>query len=623
MAGLSRGVAVGIVIALLLGGLGGLSAQQSSLIAVDQQIYPSEIYYQGSGEPDRATVTLSLEALRDEPFPLDLVLVVDRSASSDVILIRQIGREIIERLSREDRVALVSFADEATLDVELTWNERLVEERLGRLENMGRTALGEGLAMATGELIANGREDAVLVEILLVDGRSNAGRDPLPQAESAARSGIIIFAIGIGQYLQEDLLDEITGMTGGAFFRRYEEGVLEGIFSALYRDLVGTGITITRTLAEGFAYEGASLNPPTEVIPHDGAVTLEWYLEELAIGESWSTSFEISYLPQVSGRRTMEVDQEPGTVSFTDFRHRQQQLEIPALVLTVRTVNQPPQADFEFSPAEPSTLDTVVFRDLSSDPDGEIVRWEWDFGDGTTSAERNPTHRYARDGVYTVNLTVTDDEGATASIAKEITVFTVKAEVTREINTYLHIDQSLPGETFRVTVTIEVRVDLFGLGIDENLPDGWTITPVDSAGAAYHPGETQWLFVSKVPAGTVKTIVYDVTVPSDTELGIYSVNGNISSASPGFEMAVGGENQVEITDRLPISWVIARWDTQNDRFDIQLDDYITFDQIQQAVAWWLEGQVIENTGDAVIDLKTMEELVAYWLTDTPVYEPLP
>ena len=715
MAGLIRGAVAGAItiIVLLIWGLGGgpIAGEPSPLIGVEQQITPGEIYFQGSGEPDTATVTLTLKALRSEPFPLDLVLVVDRSASSDVTVVREIGREILERLGREDRVALVSFADTATLDVALTRDEGLAAAQLDRMENMGKTAMGEGLALATSELIENGREDAVLVEILLIDGRSNTGRDPLPQAESAARGGITIFVIGTSEYLQVDLLTEIATITGGLFFPRFDGEVLDRIFSALYRDLVGSEVTITRTLAEGFDYKRALLNPP-RVVRHNGLTTLEWSLEGLAVGGHWSTSFEISYVPPVSGRKTMEVDREPGTVSFIDFRHQWRSLEIPALAITVRAPNRPPLADFGFTPERPTDLDTIRFDDRSSDPDGEIVAWHWDFGDGTTSMEQNPAHRYSDDGRYRVKLTVrdnegaeagkaleiavlnvspvagftyspaepgigqrvefdasgshdpdgeivkyewdldgdgmieteglttakvyeqagtyrvtlqvTDDDGATATSTQEVEVFEPTA-VTRTINTYLHVDKTLPGQTFRVTVTIEVNMDLFGLGLDENLPPGWTVTPVENAEATYHQGAVQWLFVRKIPAGSVKRIVYDVTVPEDAALKIYDINGNISSASPNFEMAVGGENQVEITDRLPISWVISRWDTENDQFDIDIQnrDKITFDQIQQAVAWWLEGKIVPHTGGAVIDLKTMEELVAYWLTDTPVYEPLP
>ncbi len=53
----------------------------------------------------------------------------------------------------------------------------------------------------------------------------------------------------------------------------------------------------------------------------------------------------------------------------------------------------------------------------SDDPDGEIVSYAWDFGDGETGEGVDPTHTYTTAGPFTVGLTVTDDEGATASDA--------------------------------------------------------------------------------------------------------------------------------------------------------------------------------------------------------------
>lgn len=49
----------------------------------------------------------------------------------------------------------------------------------------------------------------------------------------------------------------------------------------------------------------------------------------------------------------------------------------------------------------------------STDPDGTVVSWLWDFGDGNTSTQANPTHVYLVSGTYDVTLTVTDDQSAT------------------------------------------------------------------------------------------------------------------------------------------------------------------------------------------------------------------
>jgi PKD repeat protein len=58
----------------------------------------------------------------------------------------------------------------------------------------------------------------------------------------------------------------------------------------------------------------------------------------------------------------------------------------------------------------------------SYDPDGSIVRYTWDFGDGDSASEGNVTHEYSEAGAYTVTLTVTDDRDAKALANTTITV---------------------------------------------------------------------------------------------------------------------------------------------------------------------------------------------------------
>ena len=60
----------------------------------------------------------------------------------------------------------------------------------------------------------------------------------------------------------------------------------------------------------------------------------------------------------------------------------------------------------------------VNFTDLSTSPQGSIVSWDWDFGDGATSSLQNPSHTYANTGFYTVTLKVTSSTGCSRIVSR-------------------------------------------------------------------------------------------------------------------------------------------------------------------------------------------------------------
>ena len=80
--------------------------------------------------------------------------------------------------------------------------------------------------------------------------------------------------------------------------------------------------------------------------------------------------------------------------------------------------NVPPVAGFSSS----ANLLNVAFTSSSTDADGSIVSYAWNFGDNTTSNVQNPNKTYAAAGTYNVSLTVTDDRDATNTITKAVTV---------------------------------------------------------------------------------------------------------------------------------------------------------------------------------------------------------
>jgi PKD repeat protein len=93
---------------------------------------------------------------------------------------------------------------------------------------------------------------------------------------------------------------------------------------------------------------------------------------------------------------------------------------------TVEIVNRPPEAAFQYPLTVPQPGESIMLDASNSvDPDGEIVRYEWDFGDGSEDVRTQlPTVSYAFDepGTYVVSLRVTDDDGDTDLIQKTITV---------------------------------------------------------------------------------------------------------------------------------------------------------------------------------------------------------
>jgi PKD repeat protein len=84
--------------------------------------------------------------------------------------------------------------------------------------------------------------------------------------------------------------------------------------------------------------------------------------------------------------------------------------------------NQKPNADFSYTPTKPTIENKIYFTDKSTDVDGYITSWFWDFGDGNSSSEKNPSHQYIKSGTYKVKLTVKDNDNSVSEINKELLI---------------------------------------------------------------------------------------------------------------------------------------------------------------------------------------------------------
>ena len=83
------------------------------------------------------------------------------------------------------------------------------------------------------------------------------------------------------------------------------------------------------------------------------------------------------------------------------------------------------KADFTIGENMYELGQTAVFKDASIPDEGSrIVAWLWEFGDAkkSVSTEQNPTFVYPSDGTFTIKLTVTDDNGLSATAKKDLTI---------------------------------------------------------------------------------------------------------------------------------------------------------------------------------------------------------
>ena len=110
-------------------------------------------------------------------------------------------------------------------------------------------------------------------------------------------------------------------------------------------------------------------------------------------------------------------------------------------------VNLAPTSDFSITTNDLE----VTFNDASSDTDGSVTAWNWDFGDGNTSITQNPVYTYAVAGSYDVALTVTDDDGATDTSMQTAVV----SETGGGMGGFTEIDISLDARQ-----TIEFTIDV-------------------------------------------------------------------------------------------------------------------------------------------------------------------
>jgi len=213
-------------------------------------------------------------------------------------------------------------------------------------------------------------------------------------------------------------------------------------------------------------------------------------------------------------------------------------------------MNNPPIAQFTYTPEYPTTADTIVFSSSSVDAEGKIAIYLWDFGDGTTSSAQTPSHKYSVPKTYEVTLTVQDKDGAVAEDTKSLVVIepsiSLIADFASSKNTGCTVSFTDESVCTGGTIT-EWRWD-FGDGVtsteqnptheypDSSVPVNYDVALTVTCGVVTDTklerievecgGDPEWLNAYPNPATRQATFRYGLPVGStNIELRIFGLNG--------------------------------------------------------------------------------------------------
>lgn len=187
----------------------------------------------------------------------------------------------------------------------------------------------------------------------------------------------------------------------------------------------------------------------------------------------------------------------------------------------------------------------------SSDPDGRVAQWNWDFGDGTVASGETAEHTYDADGTYTVSLTVTDNRGRTNTSSQALSV---QSTPVPEVDFRAAAASSTNSSRASVSVPAEVQqgdamlafVSVNSDAAHTEVPTGWNAVGERNAG-----GMSTRLYVKvATPADSGNSIVFGHSAVTKTDVTLLTYSGT-DAVDPILAWEATAETDTTASHRTP------------------------------------------------------------------------
>ncbi|MDI9624683.1 MAG: vWA domain-containing protein [Methanothermobacter sp.] len=289
-----------------------------------------------------ATVTIEVTgASETTTSAVDLVFSIDSSGSmysSDPNNLRiEAAKNFIDKMDpQRDQVGAVNWDDEVLGSEPLTNDFQKVKNFIDTGGAFGGTDLDIGLNEAIRLLDEGGRTNSSKFIIFLTDGEgyyTPSGSLGSP-ADDAKNKGYIIYTIGLGDYVDETILQEIANVTGGKYLHATDASVLDSIFSEIFQEITvaATNVVVIDVLPDYIQLVGQpTISPTSQIINSDGTTTLTWEIGNLGKDQTWTVSYNI--LSTRTGNLLTNIGGE-SKVTYTDPSGVDKEILLPIPLIT-------------------------------------------------------------------------------------------------------------------------------------------------------------------------------------------------------------------------------------------------------------------------------------------------
>jgi len=187
-------------------------------------------------------------------------------------------------------------------------------------------------------------------------------------------------------------------------------GVEMRIWNHTLFDFTANVIDLKYAIAQGTIGEGNAPVVDFSGLPLTGDAPLTVQFTDLSTNNPTSWLWDFGDGNSSTQQNPSHLYSQPGTytVILSGTNNNGTDSKVKSNYIQVNGTGSSPVADFSATPLSGQAPLTVSFTDLSTN---NPTSWNWDFGDGGTSSQQNPTHTYTNEGNYTVSITATNDNG--------------------------------------------------------------------------------------------------------------------------------------------------------------------------------------------------------------------